>query len=472
MKFKSLLNESYECIKINGILRNLTNDEMKIYKKVKAYGKIFKQEMSEYDANVATTMVSKGILRRKKAQQDEGHGRIYYIARGRKGHLKGGELDEVAPPGKESEKWIKKNKKRFKEKYGKDYEKYLYGKAWNNYNGKKKLKESIQNVNTFREDGRELIDLYNKLINCLNSISQQNLDDKFINFRNKLLNFTREYHGGGKFLEDLDYASEGANDHLIDTLGERAYASGNYAEYYENEYNAEATHSHIEGDNAFDKIIRDVLPGREIIKIFNKFIAAARYNIDNQATNNQEPEFDGNFDEITTVPNGNEPRPMDDEYEEDMNSLKEIIAIATKVVADLTANNEPTDRNEVYVAYNKIVDLSENMHDFLKDIKEAINASHEIIFDYYDRYKNDDDDDPYVHIIEGELDRDGTWEAINEETDERLIENFGTSAVYGDYLQDIRKAWDEFVKIFNENFLGIRTSDNDDPEDTGDEYDE
>ena len=35
MKISKMLNESFECVKINGILRNLTNDEMKIYKRVK-----------------------------------------------------------------------------------------------------------------------------------------------------------------------------------------------------------------------------------------------------------------------------------------------------------------------------------------------------------------------------------------------------------------------------------------------------
>ena len=113
MRVKSLLTESYECIKIGGILRNLSNDEMKVYKQVKKEGRLFKQDMSEYDANVATTMVSKGLLRRKKAQQDEGHVRIYYTTIGRKGHLVRKEMTEVAPPGQESEKWIRKNKKRF-----------------------------------------------------------------------------------------------------------------------------------------------------------------------------------------------------------------------------------------------------------------------------------------------------------------------------------------------------------------------
>ena len=35
MKLSNMLTESFECVKINGILRNLSNDEMKIYKKVK-----------------------------------------------------------------------------------------------------------------------------------------------------------------------------------------------------------------------------------------------------------------------------------------------------------------------------------------------------------------------------------------------------------------------------------------------------
>ena len=470
MKFKSLLNESYECIKINGILRNLTNDEMKIYKKVKAYGKVFKQELSEYDANVATTMVSKGILRRKKAQHDEGHGRIYYIARGRKGHLKGGELDEVAPPGKESEKWIKKNKKRFKEKYGKDYEKYLYGKAWNNYNGKKKIKESIEDVSSFKNEGKELIEKYKKLINCLNSISQQELDNKFLNFKNDLTKFTREYKNDGKFIEDLYYTTDNANDALIDTLEEKAYDSGDYGQYYDDEYDAQETHQEIENQNAFGNIIKDVLPGRFIIKIFNKLISAAHYNIDNQESNNKEPEFDGNFDEITSIPNDKTSNPMDNDYEEDMKSLNQIVKIGTDVVAELTAN-ETFDRNYIYQAYNKIVDLSENMHDYYNDISEGINSTHDIIFEYYDEYMNDNDDDPYVHIVEGEFDSDATWESIHEESDERLVLNYGISSMYKDYLERIEDSWDEFVKTFNENYLGL-TSQNDDPDDDGSEYNE
>ena len=133
MRIKSILTEAYECVKIGGILRNLSNDEMKVYKKVKEQGRVFKAELSEYDANVATTMVSKGLLRRKKAQHDEGMGRIYYTTIGRKGHLVRKEIDEVAPPGKDAESWIKKNKKRFKDKYGKEWKNVLYATAWKNY---------------------------------------------------------------------------------------------------------------------------------------------------------------------------------------------------------------------------------------------------------------------------------------------------------------------------------------------------
>lgn len=134
MKLNNMITESFECVKIGGILRNLSNDEMRIYKQVKKAGKLFKADLSEFDANVATSMVSKGLLRRKKAQQEEGnHGRIYYTTRGRTGNLVKGKLEEVAPPSKKSEEWIKKNKKRFKEKYGKDWEKVLYATAWKNY---------------------------------------------------------------------------------------------------------------------------------------------------------------------------------------------------------------------------------------------------------------------------------------------------------------------------------------------------
>ena len=40
MKIRNMMVESFECVKINGILRNLNNDEMRIYKKVKENGNL------------------------------------------------------------------------------------------------------------------------------------------------------------------------------------------------------------------------------------------------------------------------------------------------------------------------------------------------------------------------------------------------------------------------------------------------
>lgn len=40
------------------------------------------------------------------------------------------QLQEKSPPGADAEHWITSNKERFKERYGDDYAKYLYGKAW------------------------------------------------------------------------------------------------------------------------------------------------------------------------------------------------------------------------------------------------------------------------------------------------------------------------------------------------------
>lgn len=47
------------------------------------------------------------------------------------------QLVEKAPPDPEIEEWIKKNKQRFKKKYGPEKgEEVLYGKAWQMYNKK------------------------------------------------------------------------------------------------------------------------------------------------------------------------------------------------------------------------------------------------------------------------------------------------------------------------------------------------
>lgn len=152
MKINNLIKESFECVKIGNVYRNLNTDELKIYKQTKKEGKVYKQDLPEYEQNVATTMVSKGLLRRRKEQET---GKIYYSTVGRNGKIKTKELDEVAPPDREIESWIKKNKKTFQDRYGDGYEKYLYGKAWKKFNGKKSLKES--------ENDKKDIDLYKLL---------------------------------------------------------------------------------------------------------------------------------------------------------------------------------------------------------------------------------------------------------------------------------------------------------------------
>ena len=170
MKFDNILSETYKCVKIGGILRNLNNDETKLYNLIKNKGRLFKDEMDEYNQHIALSMVSKGLLKRKRLKDPESkwNGHSYYTTIGRNGHLKGNALDEVAPPGKDAESWIKKNKKRFKEKYGKDYEKYLYGKAWNNYNGKKKIKESVGDEDKENKYKQEFIQRVGRHINGVN----------------------------------------------------------------------------------------------------------------------------------------------------------------------------------------------------------------------------------------------------------------------------------------------------------------
>lgn len=127
------INES--SVKLNNIDIYLNDDESKVYDKVKEQGKLFKDDMSEYDIRIANCLVTKHLLKKFKNHING----IYFKTAGRK--TKSNDFTtnmfEVAPPSKEIENWIIKNKDKFKEKYGKDYKQYLYGKAWNKYNNKK-----------------------------------------------------------------------------------------------------------------------------------------------------------------------------------------------------------------------------------------------------------------------------------------------------------------------------------------------
>lgn len=181
MKLNKLLQESFECVKIGNVYRNLNTDELKIYKQTKKEGKVYKQDLPEYEQNVATTMVSKGLLRRRKEKET---GKLYYITIGRNGRIKTKELDEVAPPDREIESWIKKNKQKFQDRYGDGYEKYLYGKAWNKYNGKKSLKESEDREETIDLQmmvGKKCINNKENKVGIIKSIGYNGLNKKVIN---------------------------------------------------------------------------------------------------------------------------------------------------------------------------------------------------------------------------------------------------------------------------------------------------
>lgn len=133
MKMKEFMIETFQNVSINGILYSLNSDEKKIYTKVKETGKLLKSELSEFDQRIANNLVTRGLLKRRKNPQHE----IYFVAKGRRKVANNKPIDEVAPPDAQIEKWINDNKERFEEKYGKQYKKYLYGKAWNKFNGKK-----------------------------------------------------------------------------------------------------------------------------------------------------------------------------------------------------------------------------------------------------------------------------------------------------------------------------------------------
>lgn len=133
MKMNEFISESFQNISINGVLYSLNTDEKRIYSNVKEMVKLPKNELSEFDQRIANNLVTRGLLHRKKNPQHQ----IYFTAKGRRKDVYNKPIDEVAPPDTDIEKWINDNKDRFQKQYGKNYKKYLYGKAWNKFNGKK-----------------------------------------------------------------------------------------------------------------------------------------------------------------------------------------------------------------------------------------------------------------------------------------------------------------------------------------------
>lgn len=140
MKIKDFMTETFQNVSINGILYSLNGDEKTIYSRAKEEGKLMKDHMNEYDQRIANGLVTRGLLKRRKNPQHE----IYFTTKGRRKVAGEKQFQENTPPDAELEKWIADNEEKYKEKYGKQYKSYLYGKAWNKFNGKSMVKESIE----------------------------------------------------------------------------------------------------------------------------------------------------------------------------------------------------------------------------------------------------------------------------------------------------------------------------------------
>ena len=121
-------------IKLNGMVQQLSASEERLYNKIKSVGKLFASDMSRDELYTANMLATKHLV--KKANNPENG--LYFKTSGRtiKSNDYQEQITEVAPPSKKIEKWITDNKQRFKDEYGKDYKKYLYGKAWKMFNAK------------------------------------------------------------------------------------------------------------------------------------------------------------------------------------------------------------------------------------------------------------------------------------------------------------------------------------------------
>lgn len=140
MRINDFMIETFQNISMNGILYSLNSDEKKIYTRAKEEGKLMKDHMSEFDQRIANSLVTRGLLKRRKNPQHE----IYFVAKGRRKVAQERPFQENTPPDSQIEQWIADNEEKYKEKYGKQYKAHLYGKAWQKFNGKRMVKESVE----------------------------------------------------------------------------------------------------------------------------------------------------------------------------------------------------------------------------------------------------------------------------------------------------------------------------------------
>lgn len=479
MRVKSLLTESYECVKIGGILRNLSNDEMKIYKKVKSEGRVYKMDLPEYDANVATTMVSKGLLRRKKAQQDEGHGRIYYTTIGRKGHIKSKEIDEVAPPGKESEKWIKKNKKRFKDKYGKDYEKYLYGKAWNNYNGKKKVNETYDPNQDIRlEDLQRIEKFLSAYINLkaeLNNTEDNFPDNRIVTNLYVKASDMNDAVPDQILLGTSNKLTEGLSDSyqsMAQTVAENC--SDDYSVYRRGEYDSEQTRDRILSEYDIFNIMRDHMPDRDVRRAAKELYISIKDAIDNYDEEETEPEFSGDFDEVQVA------KPKDDSDDEDKKTRSYTFKKVNEILEKLGQGLDDDGSNiievvrEVYNMFNECYGDNDFNSSVGDDIDGYFTSFRDVGYNYVDEQLYDEDLD-FIVRGEEEYDSDATWDAIYAESYATLYEGYGTRSDAEELLNNLEEPFDILYSYYGKrNNISKNIPQISDPEsdDAGTEFNE
>ena len=506
MKISKMLNETFECVKINGILRNLSNDEMKIYKRVKNEGKLFKADLTEFEANVATSMVTKGLLRRKKSQQEQGkHGRIYYIARGRKGHLSSKEIDEVAPPGRESESWIKKNKKRFKDRYGDGYEKYLYGKAWNNYNGKKKLKESanddeVKEYEIGIEDNRteeQIKEAYEYTSSLL-----QNMEEAIA--ESKESHITDEYDRNQarkkayikilKIFSNVDFLSYAnpinqvftinnndlnINNDILDELEnyirQEAYDSGEYSQYDDGEFDGDATWEAISDYGVVD-LISEYLNFDDFTNYADDMINLCdEFDSEVNSIQINYQQWDGSEDNIQQ---STEQVPYEQKRNEIIVTIKqkfEQIYKIKKFLNDKIDDGESPSHRELsdlenfcnWATWNSPISdfdgvLTEDSYNRLKRILSEFESIWERYRDNaYDTARDSGNFDRYY---ENEFNSERTWEEIDEHPYYELAYSFSYSSTIWKYIDDIRNLLSQII-TFCDNRIGDSVS-------TGEEFDE
>ena len=339
-----------------------------------------------------------------------------------------------------------------------DYEDgLLFNTTRYNYNGKKKVNESVEYDKEYKEfipAFFDLCDYYEKVKTRLSNNDYRVSD--YQELYDKALDTIRTLNWNSSTREITDKIGfiENACDDVRSWMQDAAVESGDYDVFNEGEYDSMGTRDNIH-NMGISTFLDSYIDESNTLDFWKRIKSLATEMLMKIQDESSEPEFNGNFDEIQTP----QPKPLI-QVSDEIKALQEIIKNIDKMIAN------PDDRDFINYYYDDFHEIYQ--YNTFNSVDKLNDKFLELLFDYVDENFSGEDND-FVERGEREYNSDETYQAISEESTIDLMTKFfdkNDADTFLDRLSEI-----EDIKNYIDKHLLHDSSDEQD-EDSGDEYDE